>query len=177
LQHYFGVLAQANIDLYCEDGPRAFERVRATWPDLVQSMSLRVRQVGLMCFDLRARAALAAAAAGREAPKLVRLAEEDAKRVERRRLPMAQPMAGMLYAGVANLRGQKSEAIGRLTTAAAQFDALDMRLFAAAARRRLGELMEGGEGAALTQAADAQMNAETIRNPLRWISFMAPGYR
>ena len=51
-----------------------------------------------------------------------------------------------------------------------------MRLFAAAATRRLGEL-KGGEGRTLIEQADRVMTAEGVRRPDRLAAMFAPGVR
>ena len=51
-----------------------------------------------------------------------------------------------------------------------------MLLYAAAARRRLGEMLGGDEGRALVETADAWMRSETIVNPERMTEVFAPGF-
>jgi hypothetical protein len=64
-----------------------------------------------------------------------------------------------------------------LREAAAGFDAADMALYAAAARRRLGALLGGDAGLALREAADSWMSSEKIRAPARFTAIFAPGFR
>lgn len=47
----------------------------------------------------------------------------------------------------------------------AGFEENDMALYAAAARRRLGELIGGDEGKALLAQGDAMMRAQRVKNP------------
>ena len=56
------------------------------------------------------------------------------------------------------------------------FDACDMRLYAAAARRRLGQLVGRAEGRALMAGAESWMAGQTIRNPARMAAMLAPGF-
>jgi hypothetical protein len=49
-----------------------------------------------------------------------------------------------------------------------------LALYAAAARRRSGELAGGDEGRASVAAADAQMAAEQIRRPERITAMLLP---
>jgi hypothetical protein len=62
-----------------------------------------------------------------------------------------------------------------LTRAQLGFEAADMALYSAAARRCRGLLVGGGEGAALVAEADAWMRNEGIRNPERMTAMLAPG--
>ena len=57
------------------------------------------------------------------------------------------------------------------------FDAAGMGLYAAAARRRLGELLGGDEGQTLVARADAWMRLQRIENPPRMTEMLAPGFR
>jgi hypothetical protein len=52
----------------------------------------------------------------------------------------------------------------------------DTRLFAAAARRYLGKLVKGDEGAALVRQADEAMGAQSVRNVPAMCRCLAPGF-
>jgi eukaryotic-like serine/threonine-protein kinase len=52
----------------------------------------------------------------------------------------------------------------------------DTNLYAAAARRRLGELLGGDEGRELITKADEWMSRQQIRNPPAFTRLMAPGF-
>ena len=49
-----------------------------------------------------------------------------------------------------------------------------MNLYAAASRRRLGEILGGDEGRAQLERADSWMNQQGIRNPARMADVFAP---
>jgi hypothetical protein len=51
-----------------------------------------------------------------------------------------------------------------------------MALYAAAARRRLGELLSGDEGRQLIADAEAWMTKQQIKNPAAVSNLMAPGF-
>src|SRR6185436_6033722 len=106
--------------------------------------------------QLRAFAAVAAAQAGGGADPL-RAAEKDARSIERERMPWAAPFVPLIRAGVASVRGDAEAAHAELARAPDLFDAADMKLWAAVARRSLGALTGGDEGAALVARADAFM--------------------
>jgi hypothetical protein len=84
--------------------------------------------------------------------------------------------AALLRAGVASLRGDDVSAAARLGEAIAGFDAVGIVHFAAAARRRLGELLGGDEGRALIARSDAWMAAQPVKGPARMTACLAPGF-
>ena len=87
------------------------------------------------------------------------------------------PITHALRAGIARVRGRDEERVRRLLeAAAAEFDACDMALHAAAVRRRLGDLIGGTEGAALVAAADTWMRAQGIVNATRMTTMLVPGF-
>ncbi len=89
-------------------------------------------------------------------------------------MPYAQALAGLIHAGLAAQRGDRAGALKRFAGAADAFDGADMPLFAAAARRRQGELLGGAEGAALIEGANACMTSHGIGDPLRMTAALAP---
>ncbi|MBV9122366.1 MAG: hypothetical protein JO112_03260, partial [Planctomycetes bacterium] len=89
--------------------------------------------------------------------------------------PWADAVALLVEANVALARRNHSGAMRLLKEAAEALDAVDMRIFAEAARRRLGELMGGSAGDALIAAADSWMAGQLIRNPERMARMYVPG--
>ena len=63
-----------------------------------------------------------------------------------------------------------------LVVAAAGFDRVDLQLYAAAARRRLGGLTGGDEGRQLVLQADDAMRSRGIPRPDRVADVLAPGF-
>ena len=63
-----------------------------------------------------------------------------------------------------------------LDCAVDRFNALDMRLWESAARRRLGEVTGGSKGHDLMARADAWMIGQAIRNPARMTATLCPGF-
>jgi eukaryotic-like serine/threonine-protein kinase len=175
--HYWGLLARGQIDLYAGDPLRAHEAVCADWPKLSQSLLPRIQIVNIESHDLRARTALALAAQGGPGhERLLREAERDAAVVEGERMPYAMPLAVLVRAGVAAVRGSIAEATALLERAATGFDAADMKLYAAVARHRRGALLGSTAGAALVAASEAYMAEQEIRAPARMMAALAPGF-
>lgn len=63
-----------------------------------------------------------------------------------------------------------------LRAAIAFFTAEETPLYAHPARRRLGRLLGGAEGAALVAESDAWMAAQGVRNPERLTAMVLPGW-
>jgi hypothetical protein len=51
-----------------------------------------------------------------------------------------------------------------------------MSLYAAAARRRLGEMIGGDRGRQLVAQAEEWMTKQQIKNPARMMNLLAPGF-
>ena len=73
--------------------------------------------------------------------------------------------------------GDEQQALHSLTNAARAFEAADMPLHAALARRRSGQLLGGQEGAALGLSADSYLRSQGIKQPSRWATLLIPGFR
>jgi eukaryotic-like serine/threonine-protein kinase len=177
-QHYNALRALSQIDLYIGDGQAAWERLEAQWPALTRSLMLRIQVLRLEAFSFRARSALLVAAGGTGTDR-VRMrgeAERWTRRIERERAPWAMPFVPLARAAIADQHGRRDLAVQLVETAAAGFEAADMGLHAAAARRRLGQLVGGERGAGLVGAADLWMLDQKIANPSRMTRLFAPGF-
>jgi serine/threonine protein kinase len=171
LQNVTALMAHTYVDLYAGDVEAAWERWRQRWADVLGSHFLRVQVLRVFVHELHARTALAVAARSAAPGPLLRTADAGARRIEREQLTWALPLAQWLRAGTAAVRGDRSAAADLLERAAAGFEVAEMRLFAAAARRRLGEL-RGAAG--LVTASDAWMTAQGVRVPARLAAALTP---
>jgi hypothetical protein len=175
LQHYYELLAHGQIDLYTGDGRTGLDRVDGRWRDLSRSLLLRVQNVRVEAFHLRARCALMAAVERREA-ELIRRARDDARRIARERMPWADGLAMLVGAAVAALSGDPEKALECLRQAESVFESADMALYAAACRVRRGELTSGSEGTSLVTASHHEIEEMGARNPGRLVGMLAPGF-
>jgi hypothetical protein len=183
IQHGHAVRAEVHIDLYRGDGLLAWNRICRHWASYRRSQLLRVQMFRIELLELRGRCALAAAAATARAAaaqtarrrSLLASAARDARRLEREGAPWPRAHAQLLQAGIATVRGDQGRAAAGLRAAAEQFAALEMHLHAAAARRRLGEVLAGAAGSDLIAEADGWMRTQTIRDPAHMTSIYAPG--
>jgi eukaryotic-like serine/threonine-protein kinase len=172
VQHNDALWAAAQIELYRGDGAAAWGLIDRSWPALRRSLLLRVQFIRTSMHFLRARAALAAAVAFRrsspgEARSLLGVARSAAGRLDRERMPGPTAYARLIRGAIAGIEGDSSRAVPRLTEAVACFEAVDMRLCAAAARRRLGEFLGGTRGQEEIDRADRWMSDQQIKNPAK----------
>ena len=79
-------------------------------------------------------------------PSLLRSAASCARRLQGEKLPWADGLAGLIRAGVAACRGDRSSVCAILRDTITVFEASGMPVHAAVARRRLGECLDGTRG-------------------------------
>jgi hypothetical protein len=79
-------------------------------------------------------------------------------------------------AGIAFARRDRRLAERLMRFAAEQLGAIEMRLYAAAARRRLGQLLGGDQGRGMIDQADVWMTGQGIKNPARVTAMLVPGF-
>jgi serine/threonine protein kinase len=176
VQHASGLYRQGEVDLYRGDSNTAQQRARQLRSATAGSLLTRVQFQRMCTWQLGARSALAAATGKGNNKPLLAVAERDARRLEREKRPDAQAWARLVQAGIAAAGGNPARAVLLLAEAVAGFDAVEMRLYAAAARRRLGQLLGGEEGRALLAQSDSWMASQQIRNPPRMTAMLAPGF-
>ncbi len=172
--HLADLVTRANGYLYEGDAPRAAEDLRAAWPALERSQLLRGASIRIELHALRAAATQAAARWSADRETLLRVAERDARLLAKEGVPLATALSHLAFAGTAVARGQRERAIPLFERAEQAFAALAMRLHAAVARRRRGELLGGDEGRALIWSCDEWMITEEVRNPERMAAMLAP---
>ncbi|MCU1282751.1 MAG: putative ATPase, partial [bacterium] len=73
------------------------------------------------------------------------------------------------------LDGDVDGAIAELRRALPALEAIDLNLFGYGARRRLGQLVGGDEGAALVAAADGALARQGVARPDKLAAMIAPG--
>jgi tetratricopeptide (TPR) repeat protein len=175
LQHYSSLVALAQIELYTGDYEVAWRHIEGQVKPLERSMLLRIQGLRIEAQFLRARLALASAAGQKRAGRL-RIAEDLAKSIANENMPWANPLAFVIQAGLAHQRGDDARAVTLITQAIEGFEGSDMALYAATARRSLGEITGGDHGAELVRQADEWMGKQQIKNPAAVANLMAPGF-
>jgi serine/threonine protein kinase/tetratricopeptide (TPR) repeat protein len=181
LAHYWELLGRVQIALYEGDGAAAHALITERWPAFSRSLLLRVQLISAESLFTRGRATLAFAAehgaGSSDRARLLKSAEQDARDIESEDMAYGLPLAALLRAGARALRGEGSEAARVYAEAARGFDAAGMALFAAAARRRHGELTGGAAGEAEIADVDAWMSQHDVVDPVRMTALLAPGPR
>ncbi len=175
LQHYSSLVALAQIELYTGDYEVAWRHIEGQIKPLEKSMLLRIQGLRIEAKYLRARLALASAAGSRREQRL-RIAESLAHSIEKEQMGWSNPLALIIRAGLARRRGNESRAVALLSQSIAGLEASDMALYAAAARRKLGEIIGGDQGADLIIQAEEWMSKQQIRNPAAVANLLAPGF-
>jgi len=177
-QHYNALLALAQIELYMGNGLVAWKQVSGEWTALSNSMILRVQIIRIEALHLKARCALAAAASSTDNERgLIEVAERLARQISKEGMKWAEPLAALVQAGVAGLRNEKQAAINLLSRAHTGFEDAHMKLYAAVAKRRLGEMIGGAEGQRLKDESDRWMQEQKIKAPTRITRMLAPGIK
>ncbi len=175
LQHYSSLVALAQIELYTGDYEVAWRHIEGQIKPLEKSMLLRIQGLRIEARFLRARLALASAAGQKRAQRL-RIAKDMADSIAKEHMAWSNPLAMLILAGLAHRSGDDARAVALMTQAVEGFEASDMKLYAATARRRLGEIRGGDLGLELVNQADDWMSRQQIKNPSAVANLMAPGF-
>ena len=175
LVHLHCAHARCDADLYTGHRKRAWTRIEATWPAMRRSLLLFVPAIRIPALDARARCALAMAQGARKRGPLLRKVSRWARAIASHGICWAAGLAGVLKAGVASLRGDRRRAVAELRAAIGSLEESGMALHVAVARRRLGALLGGEEGAALVSASREWMASRGIVHPDKLADVYAPG--
>jgi eukaryotic-like serine/threonine-protein kinase len=175
LQHYVSLVALAQIELYTGDTEVAWRHLDTQMKPLEKSMLLRIQGLRIEATYLRARLALASAA-GEQRELRLRIAEQMANQLAKEGMGWSNPMAAIVRAALAKRGGDDAQARALATEAIAGFAAANMVLYAAAARRRLGEMAGGDQGQELIEQADESMRKQQIKNPIAFANLLTPAF-
>lgn len=182
MQHYISLVARAQIELYCGRGLSAWELMTRNWSDMRRTFLLHIQLNRIEATHLCGRGALAAlvddGTASRDKAlnaRLLRSAEKCVDKLMSEGAPWATGLARLLQAGIASARSDIDRALNMLLLAEEDFKTADSMIFTTVARRCRGELVGGSAGDQLVQSSDEWMRSETIKNPARLASMLAPG--
>lgn len=162
-QDYGLTLGEAMLHLYRSDSEAALATTERFWPAFSKSLIARTQMPNCGALPLRGLAAVAKVRTTGDGTARA-IARDCAKRLARLALPFAPAMQSTVDAGLALHAGDEELGVKHLYAAIAGFAASDMAMYAAAVRRRLGELVGGDEGRALLARGDAVMHAQRVKN-------------
>jgi hypothetical protein len=176
IQRVNALAMKLHLLLYLDRATDAVQVLREFHKAYYQSQLNRVQLLRMARNELTARVSLRAATEARDPSSYLEVAERAAIRFEREKGRDTQSGAALIRAGIASCKGDLDKAKQLLEFALPGYVASELGLFAAAARRRLGQLMGGDQGKALIAEADRWMAAQGIRNPTRMAAVYAPGF-
>ena len=177
LQRLWTFIANLHVDLYAADGLIAWRRISRRWEQLSGSYVFQAEWYRILFRYLRACSALAVLCSGKgviDREGLLALCEEDVRAIEGERARWARPIAELVRASLASLRGRTDAAIAALRAAEDGFAAVEMALHGAVARRLRGILVGGEQGAEMVAGGEAFMAEQGISNPRRMSRMLAP---
>ncbi len=180
LQHLAALLFETRAALYQGLPIEARRRLDLGLPAIERAHLLRHRSARVEVLELRG--IVAAAAGGLEtdrrlAEPALRLAEGCAARLDREQVRHTVAAAALIRARIARACDLPDAALALLRVAAGAYDAADMKLHAACARRDQGRILGGAEGLARVMAADATLESEGVREPSRWATMVTGATR
>ncbi|MFO0760505.1 MAG: AAA family ATPase [Byssovorax sp.] len=172
--HAAELLSRASAYLYESDAPRAHEALTRSWPALERSGSLEIQPIRVEAMTLRALSACAASRWSPHRDELLAAADRDGRLLAKESAPPARGAANLVHAIVCTYRGQRDRAVPLFQEAETSFARTGMKLHAAIASRRRGELLGGDEGRALLWSCDEWLVREGVRAPERVAAMIAP---
>ncbi len=176
------LLGDCYADFYGGDVESALARLREQWRGIMDAHLLRISVLRVQLWQLLATSQVAVAhallARGQRASarELLVEARQTARKLGRDPMRRAPLMGAMVEAAVDACEGDRPAAVRRLKECAKGFDEQGMRLFAAAARVRLGGLAGGQSGSALIESGLGDLRSEDVAAPSRMLDLLAPGF-
>jgi predicted Ser/Thr protein kinase len=161
------LLGEALLHLYRGEPERAQALFDREWRAIDEGTLVHVQYAatfGLFTRGMTAIAMLRREPDRSQARHYRAIADACTRRLARMSLRHAHAYRQLLTAGIAAYAGDDERAATSLRAALPIFDQLGMTMYAAATRRRLGELLGGDEGAAALARADAVFRARAIVN-------------
>jgi eukaryotic-like serine/threonine-protein kinase len=171
MQHWYELRAIAEVGLYREQADRTLDVVDRMFPALFRSLITRIQIARAEALWLRARLLLSTTRS--DAPALLREVRRLARLLTREATPYARIWAALTGGGL-YYRSDRDRSVTHLRTAVALADEDGLNIYSAVARRQLGIVVGGSEGAALVTDADAAMTALGVRSPAKMTAVIAP---
>src|ERR1044071_9267082 len=109
--HWWCVIGRVCIALYCGEGKRAWQLINERWPTFLRSFYSRIQVTLILSSHLHAYSAIAVAKKESQKEALLRIAENDAKKIEREKMAWGYPFARAIRAGISIVRGDSKTAL------------------------------------------------------------------
>lgn len=174
LQHWVGLDAASEADLYAGEGHRTLERRAAEWRGLERSLVQRQQRVRILSKSLRARLLLAGARAGQDVRASLAACRKLADALEGEMLPYAVIRGKLVRAGVHALMHDDERANALLRDVMDEAAREGLEFLREVAASRLGRRLGGDEGRALGEGAARWFSRQRVRNPERILEVEAP---
>jgi hypothetical protein len=181
LQHLFALCSRIDLALYRGNPEAATPLIEAAWKPMRRSLIDRPPLHQLLVNSTFGRHALACAVAApvgsSRRKEALATARRYAKKSKHPRMPLMNAAAVMLEGAVYEIEGRTELAIAAYRKAAAGMDERETMLFSHAVRARLGPLVGGDEGAAITARATTWLEGQGARDPATMFAMLLPGPR
>jgi serine/threonine protein kinase/tetratricopeptide (TPR) repeat protein len=169
LQKMMAGLGRGWIDLYIDDAEASWRDANDHWRRARRVFLHLLENIPAYMLHWRALSALAMAEKARKSggdeSAFLRAAERDAAKLRRLTLAHGPAMGEAILAGVAEFRADRNGAVEHLQSAMQTFEALSMVTMAEIARRELGRVKGGEEGAAMIRSAEEKLRSFGVRDP------------
>jgi hypothetical protein len=179
VQHWQGMLWESETFLYAGEGEDAWQRLARDEARLAQSSLNGIQLIRAWTLFARARSAVASLATLDASSSQRRTRLQHARRahrhLERESMPWTDALAALARAAIARAAGDDGTAEHALRRAASLADSAEMPLHAAAARHRLGLLLDGEAGRAMVASAEDALRTRGVRAPARYAQMLVPG--
>ena len=156
---------------YRGENAKAWQLWEEGWRAFTRSVYSRVGLISIMMHHQRARCALAMAAESGE-ESFIRIAEREAEIVRRLDRPESRGLSSATLAAVALQRGRLELARARLLEAVRASQDAGILAYAVSFRWHLERLAPAGG----VNSAEAELRAQGILRPERWVEVYAPGF-
>jgi eukaryotic-like serine/threonine-protein kinase len=156
-------------------GVEALHYHREHWAAFTGSYLYRTKPFYVLAHWFRVKSAIGAAVA-ELTPERLAIAARAAKNLERTGRTEAHCLSLLAMAAIAHLQTDRERAQKYLLSAIDGCTKHQCGLLAVYARRNLGVVLGNAEGERLIAEADADLRAQGVRNPARWVATYAPGF-
>ncbi len=175
VQDMYRILSDGVIGLYARDRD-TLAMLDGLMPALSRSMLLKVRLFRVQFLAWHGRAALLATRDAKvgERPRLLRIAEKDARALSACKTPQGEGHALLIRAAIERRLGHPEAELTLLRNAHRIWSDHDCAPFAAAAALRMAKLIGGDEGDAIEEGAARFFRTQGVVNPRRLCGVFLP---